>query len=112
MLTFITRTWNVLTRQHNQHTLRTSLSEHKKRDLLPSGKVIEYYVAPPSFFLKVWALFPLLLVVTLQPSTIAISLFATIVNLVMIHHLDTFRSILYFLCGLVLLLTVALYRFH
>ncbi len=111
MLAFLARTRNVLLRQRDQHLLRQSLTRHKNKGLLPSGKIIESYLAPPSFLLMVWASFPLLLIVTLKPDTIAMSIFATFINFVMIHHLDTFRSVLYLLCGLVLLLVTSLYHF-
>ncbi|MEE9351270.1 MAG: hypothetical protein V3U78_03330 [Thiotrichaceae bacterium] len=112
MLSFLTRTRNVLLRQRNEYLLERSLSSHKSKGLLPSGKIIESYKAAPSFFLYIWAAFPLLMIATFQPGVIFASVFATIVNFVIITHVDTFRTILYLLCGLVLFLLVALYHFN
>jgi len=111
MFAFLTRTWNVLLRQRNQYLLQQSRTSHRNKGLLPSGKIIDSYIAPPGFFLTLWALFPLFLIATLQPSTIATCIIAVMMNLVMIHHMDTFRSVLYLLCGLVLSLVIGLYHF-
>jgi hypothetical protein len=108
--------WLDLTRENLYHRKEQRLASQnfaarKNREFIPNKKVVESFIAPPSFLLYLWASFPLLFVSTFQTNTIIAGVIATIINFFLIHQ-DTYHFVRYLMSGLVLLALVGLFHLN
>lgn len=83
----------------------------KNRDYIPTKKVVESFLAPPSILLYVWAAFPLLFISTVEINPIIFGMIATIINFFLIHQ-DTHYFLRYIMSGVVLATLFILYHLN
>lgn len=102
---------NIRIKKEERLVLKNAIA-HKHKGFFSSSsrKVVESFVAPPSFLVYVWSTSPLLLIATFSTTAIAAGIVATIINFFLIHR-DTYDVFRYITSGIVLLVVILLYYF-
>lgn len=98
-------------RRRKERKLRNKMDQQGVMTANGPKKIIEAYVAPPSFLLYLWAALPLLMISTFVPKLMIAGVVATLINFLLIH-MDTFTFIRYLMSTLVTTVLFALYHFN